>query len=102
SRAMDVRSAGPAVPAAGAAVWTPGAAAGARVRVAGAAAGALLGLALRPPDTGDGAITLMSGSTVWACALQRAMDSTTATAGAPEAIAAQPRHDLPDTLKISR
>jgi hypothetical protein len=39
------------------------------------------GLALWP-DSGVGAITLMSGSTVWAGALDGAIDSPTAIAGA--------------------
>jgi hypothetical protein len=46
------------------------------------AAGALLGFALRPPEIGDGAITLMSGSTVWADAPDGAIDNPTAIARA--------------------
>jgi hypothetical protein len=49
--------------------------------VAGAAV-PVLGFVLRVPDSGVGAITLMSGSTVWADALDGIIDSPMATAGA--------------------
>ena len=60
--------------------------------VRGSQAQPLRCLALRPLDAGEGAITLMSGRTVWACVLEGATNGATATAGAAEMIAVQPRH----------